>query len=94
MEAVVITPESIKELRLRHGWSQRDLAEVLNVTASTIGRWERGISEPAEDAADALRQMLGRAPDRTKTIAIGVGAAAAGLALGKAVYDFFSRRSA
>ncbi|MCL2234473.1 MAG: helix-turn-helix domain-containing protein [Firmicutes bacterium] len=39
--------ENLKNLRKEHGLTQSQLAKAIGVTASTIGRWEKGISSPA-----------------------------------------------
>ena len=51
--------ETLKRLRIKNGFSQRELAERMYVTRSTIARWESGSRLP--DAAMILRlsQCLG-----------------------------------
>lgn len=39
--------QALREERLSRGWSQSDLAELLDVTVITISRWERGITFPS-----------------------------------------------
>ena len=42
--------DRIKELRKAKGWSQKELAEKLNVTQSAIGKWEgKGKTIPSDD---------------------------------------------
>lgn len=36
----------LKELRLKKGLSQRELAQILNVSTGTVGNWETGTREP------------------------------------------------
>lgn len=38
--------ERLITLRKEKGWSKRDLAKVLNVSHSTINRWENGLQTP------------------------------------------------
>lgn len=38
--------EKIKVLRIEKGWSQKKLAEMLNVSSQAISNWERGQSSP------------------------------------------------
>jgi len=38
------TPEQIRALRHRVGWTQRDVSLRLDVTVTTVGRWESGAS--------------------------------------------------
>ncbi len=37
----------LRSERLRHGWSQQELAEKLGISVVTINRWERGVTEPS-----------------------------------------------
>lgn len=41
----------VRYYRLLKGYSQKELADILNVTESAISAWERGISKPAVDIA-------------------------------------------
>lgn len=38
--------ERIKELRLSQGQRQADIAKAMNVTTSTVTRWETNVQEP------------------------------------------------
>ena len=40
------TGQLICESRKQHGMSQKDLADILNITDKAISKWERGISFP------------------------------------------------
>ncbi|MCW5891619.1 MAG: helix-turn-helix transcriptional regulator [bacterium] len=40
------TPERIRALRQRCGWSQEELAVRVGARAATVGRWERGGQRP------------------------------------------------
>ncbi len=37
-----MTPEELRAFRKKHGLSQRDLAELLGVSAGTVADWETG----------------------------------------------------
>jgi len=50
-------PERLRSLRARLKWSQQDLAVALDVTVSTISRWENGKTEPHRLAVEALEQL-------------------------------------
>jgi len=39
-----MTPSDMKSLRLAFRWSQQRLAEELDVSRNTVGRWESGTS--------------------------------------------------
>lgn len=45
--------EKIVSLRKKHGWSQEDFAEKLNVSRQAISRWENGAAQP--DAINILQ---------------------------------------
>lgn len=45
------TPQRIKELRRRAGLSQEAFAQALNVTTSTVTKWESGKATPRTLAA-------------------------------------------
>lgn len=50
---------SIELLRkVRHRYSQRDVAEVLNVDVRTVRRWESGETSPSDFLCDALQQRM------------------------------------
>lgn len=55
--------ERICLLRRRRGWSQAELAEQINVSASAVGMYEQGRREPALDVAVALSRTLGVSVD-------------------------------
>jgi len=53
-----MTPLHVKELRRRLGWTQRELAEALNVTTTTIARWEQGARAVTPLAAASLGLLI------------------------------------
>ena len=62
-ELLVISklPERVKEIRNRHGWSQKELAERLGCKPSYISNIERGNSQPraAAPIVKKIRQLWG-----------------------------------
>ena len=38
--------EKLKEIRIQHGMSQEQLAELLHVTRQTVSKWEQGVNQP------------------------------------------------
>lgn len=57
----------IAALRLRLGYTQRRLSELLGVHPLTVSRWERGTLTPTPDAARmiaAIEQALALDPER------------------------------
>ena len=53
-------PDILKEIRKRTGDSQQSLAAELNVSFSTINRWETGRNEPSPIAMDGIRSYCRR----------------------------------
>ncbi len=49
----------IAALRKERGWTQRDLAEHLNVTDKAISKWERGLGFPDIKMIEPLAEALG-----------------------------------
>lgn len=58
----VIYPHMVKELRERLGETQDGLATLLNVSTSTIAKWEAGRARPSGDHALAILRLRGEAP--------------------------------
>jgi len=48
----------IRSARLRKGWTQEEMAHVLNVSWVTVSRWERGEKWPAQHM-EILKNVLG-----------------------------------
>lgn len=51
------TPEMIREIRTRNGWTQQHLGEVLGVTTSTVARWEAGVFAVGDRHEPALADL-------------------------------------
>ncbi|PCD85916.1 LPD7 domain-containing protein [Vibrio mediterranei] len=49
--------KDIKALRSDNGWSQKELAEQLDVSSSLVSKWERGKAEPTGEALDKLNTL-------------------------------------
>ncbi len=49
----------IKEQRKRFGLTQEQLAQMLDVTKSTVSRWEKGIRSPSLEMFDRIMRMTG-----------------------------------
>jgi putative transcriptional regulator len=49
---------SLKELRARHGWSQGDLADRLEVSRQTVNALETGRYDPSLPLAFALARLF------------------------------------
>lgn len=50
---------TIKDLRLKHKLSQSQLAEQLNISASTVYRWEQGSTAPSITQYRGLCKIFG-----------------------------------
>ena len=53
--------EKLKELRTKKGWTQEDLARDINVSLSTVQRWEKKGGEPTRLARRELKRLFRRA---------------------------------
>ena len=62
------TGRRIQQLRKSHGWTQRELAEKLNVTDRAVSKWERGLNFPDM----AILEPLARALDSTVVEVLGI----------------------
>jgi len=51
-------PQALKDYRRRHALTQGALAEILNVDATTVSRWERGRDQPALGIQRRLRSLV------------------------------------
>ncbi len=50
--------EKIKELRKKRGWSQEDLAREIDVSLSTVQRWEKQGGKPTRLARRELQRIF------------------------------------
>ena len=48
----------LKELRIEKGFSQLEIANVLNMSKMAISHWEKGNSEPSIEQLKILARML------------------------------------
>lgn len=55
--------ENIKNLRNKHGLTQRELAEQLHVTAQAVSRWENGEVEPSIGTITSMAEIFGVTTD-------------------------------
>ena len=62
------TGRRIQQLRKSRGWTQRELAEKLNVTDRAVSKWERGLNFPDM----AILEPLARALDSTVVEILGI----------------------
>ena len=51
--------EKLKELRLKKGISQTELAEKIFVSRSAVAKWENGLGLPSNDSLDQLSEFFG-----------------------------------
>jgi len=50
--------EKLKELRIKHGWVQEDVAREIGVSLSTVQRWERQGGKPSRLARRELKKLF------------------------------------
>ena len=50
--------EKIKELRIKKGWAQEDLAREIGVSLSTVQRWEKQGAKPTRLARRELTRIF------------------------------------
>lgn len=50
--------EKVKKLREKRGWSQEDLAREIDVSLSTVQRWEKKGSKPTRLARRELKRLF------------------------------------
>jgi len=48
----------VKELRKKMGWAQEDLARHINVSLSTVQRWEGKGAKPTRNAREELAKLF------------------------------------
>ena len=61
---VVLTPgEVVKELRLKKGWTQKVLSEIVDIAVSNLSNIEHNRSRLGEDRAILLAEALGVKPE-------------------------------
>jgi transcriptional regulator with XRE-family HTH domain len=53
--------EKLRELRKKKEWTQEDLARKINVSLSTVQRWEKREGEPTRLARHELKKLFRKA---------------------------------
>lgn len=53
-----MTPEKIKEIRLKAGLTQEAFAWRVGVACATVNKWERGKTKVSRLAVDKIRQLF------------------------------------
>ena len=57
----MIFAEKLLKLRKKNGWSQEELAELMNVSRQAISKWEGAQATPSLDKILTLSKLFGRA---------------------------------
>jgi 8-oxo-dGTP pyrophosphatase MutT (NUDIX family) len=70
-----LTGPEIRGLRRDRGWTQTQLAELLDTDPVTVSRWERGISRPRRSARARLAKLSVTTGRRFATFPVGVAMA-------------------
>lgn len=55
---VIAVGNKIRELRIKHGMPQQDLAERLFITRKSVSKWEMGLSYPSVDMLKKLSEVF------------------------------------
>lgn len=55
--------DRLKRERIKKGYSQLKLGEILNVTQQAVAKWEKGISEPDSENLLKIAQLYGISTD-------------------------------
>ena len=50
--------ENLKKIRKEKGFSQEELAEIMNVSRQAVSKWEQGLSVPDSDMLISLSEVL------------------------------------
>ena len=50
---------NLRRARVRSGWTQAELAEIVGCTRQAVSSWERGISAPSYGARVELARLFG-----------------------------------
>jgi transcriptional regulator with XRE-family HTH domain len=58
--------KELRGIRKRLGWSQRQVAEAVGVTANSVARWERGEMAIGEPSARLLKFITARELNKGK----------------------------
>ncbi len=53
--------EKVKELRKRMGWAQEDMAREIDVSLSTVQRWEAKEAKPNRRSRSELKRLFEKA---------------------------------
>ena len=53
--------EKVKELRKKMGWTQEEMAQQIDVSVSTVQRWEGKGAKPTRLARKELRRLFQKA---------------------------------
>lgn len=57
----------IRQFRLEKGYSQKELAKLLDVTSRTISRWEKNSNQPNPDELDKIAKLIGVSVDEIES---------------------------
>lgn len=63
IDTVIIMKEKIKELRKSAGYSQEELAKLLNVHQTAVSQWEQGRTTPDLETVKKLAEVFGISTD-------------------------------
>ena len=56
----MMTPDEIRQLRARLGWTQQELASKLQVALATVASWEQAKKRPGRRSERDLRRLAAK----------------------------------
>src|SRR2546421_7412694 len=60
--AKVVPNRQLQHERVKRGWSQKDLASLVNTRSETVSRWERGLIFPHPSMCKKLCELFAKNP--------------------------------
>ena len=62
----------IRKFRIENGYSQKEFADLLNVTVRTVSRWEQDRNNPNPDELEKLNKLIGLSSEDDNRIETGL----------------------
>lgn len=69
MLMLMLTPDQIRQLRLKLGWTRPQMAKRIGVGVQAVYQWEKGITHPRYESLEKLNKLLKEAEGRGLVLA-------------------------